>query len=279
TGTVSAREAQDQFLDNMELERERGITIKAQSVRMNWRSKKDGKDYVLNLIDTPGHVDFAYEVSRSLASCDGAILVVDASQGVEAQTLANAHLAAELGLEMVPVLNKIDLPGAEPERIKEQVENLLAMPGDDCLLISAKTGDTVTRALAPATSPLPGFREVKPMVFAGLFPVDADDYEDTRDAVEKLSLNDAAFKYEPENSKALGFGFRCGFLGLLHMDIIRERLEREYDLRLVQTMPGVEYSVTLTDGTVVPIRSPNEMPDPVRVDAVREPFIRAKLLA
>jgi GTP-binding protein LepA len=382
TGTMPKREKAEQFLDDMALERERGITIKARAVALRYVAR-DGEVYRLNLIDTPGHVDFAYEVSRSLASCDGAILVVDASQGVEAQTLANAHLATELGLQMLPVLNKIDLPGAEPERIKEQVENLLAMPGEDCLLISAKTGlgvdevleaivnrlpppagdpeaplrarifdawydayrgvvamirvvdgelrkgnriklmatgsehdvdelgmfspfqtpgealgtgevgyiitgvktltevkigDTVTLAREPAKEALPGFREVKPMVFAGLFPVDADDYEDTRDAVEKLSLNDAAFRFEPENSRALGFGFRCGFLGLLHMDIIQERLEREYDLNLITTAPSVRYEVTTTAGEIKVVENPRALPPPQDIQEIREPFILATIL-
>ena len=382
TGTMPVRERTEQFLDNMELERERGITIKSRAVALSYTAL-DGKTYRLNLIDTPGHVDFSYEVSRSLASCDGAILVVDASQGVEAQTLANAHLAMELGLEFVPVLNKIDLPGAEPERIKEQVENLLAIPGEDCLLISAKTGqgvpellealvtrlhppkgdpdaplrarvfdawydsyrgvvamirvvdgvlskgdairfsatgshheaseigmyspfmkaapslgagevgylitgikrladvkigDTVTLVARPASEPLPGFREVKPMVFAGLFPVDADDYEMMRDAVEKLSLNDASFKFEPENSRALGFGFRCGFLGLLHMDIIQERLEREFKLDLITTAPSVRYEVTTHDGQTIAVDSPRLLPNPSEIAEIREPFILATIL-
>ncbi len=373
-----------QVLDTMDLERERGISIKAQAVRVFYQSKRDGRTYQLHLIDTPGHVDFTYEVSRSLAACEGALLVVDASQGVEAQTVANTYLAVEAGLELIPCLNKVDLPGAEPERVASEVADLLGDPPEAVGRISAKTGDgveelleevvarvppphgdpsgspralifdsqfdpyrgviayirvvdgifsrgeairamqakttaeideigfftpqmtsapalragevgflitgikdvtklrvgdTLTTARDGAQEPLPGYREVKPMVFCGVYPIDSDDYPDLRDALEKLSLNDAALTFEPENSDALGFGFRCGFLGLLHMDIVRERLEREYDLELLQTMPGVEYEVTLTDGTVIPVRSPNEMPDAARVEAVREPYIRAQLLA
>jgi GTP-binding protein LepA len=372
-----------QVLDSMELERERGITIKAQAVRVFYKSPHDGETYQLQLIDTPGHVDFTYEVSRSLAACEGALLVVDASQGVEAQTVANTYLAVESGLELIPCLNKVDLPGAEPERVAEEVADLLGEPADAVRRISAKTGegitevldeliarvppprgnpdgppralifdsefdqyrgviayirvmdgtftkgetiramqagieaeiddigfftpqmtsakalgpgevgylttgikdvtklrvgDTLTSRANPATEPLPGYREVKPMVFCGLFPINSDEYPDLRDALEKLTLNDAALSWEPETSDALGFGFRCGFLGLLHMDIVRERLEREYDLELLATMPSVEYEVTLTDGTVLPVHSPNDFPDPARVAEVREPFIRASIL-
>ena len=372
-----------QLLDSMELERERGITIKAQAVRVFYESPHDGETYQLQLIDTPGHVDFTYEVSRSLAACEGALLVVDASQGVEAQTVANTYLAVESGLELIPCLNKVDLPGAEPERVAEEVADLLGEPADAVRRISAKTGegvtevldeliarvpppsgdpdgppralifdsefdqyrgviayirvmdgtftqgetiramqagieaeiddigfftpqmisakalgpgevgylttgikdvtklrvgDTLTSRANPATEPLPGYREVKPMVFCGLFPINSDEYPDLRDALEKLTLNDAALSWEPETSDALGFGFRCGFLGLLHMDIVRERLEREYDLELLATMPSVEYEVTLTDGTVLPVHSPNDFPDPARVAEVREPFIRASIL-
>jgi GTP-binding protein LepA len=374
-----------QLLDSMDLERERGITIKAQAVRVFYQSAVDGQTYQFHLIDTPGHVDFTYEVSRSLAACEGALLVVDASQGVEAQTVANTYLAVESGLELIPCLNKVDLPGAEPERVAEEVADLLGEPAETVRRISAKTGEGVTdvldeliarvpppsgdpdapaRALifdsefdqyrgviayirvvdgtfpkgaairamqagteaeiddigfftpqmtsAPAlqagevgylitgikdvtklrvgdtltlggraeaaTEPLPGYREVKPMVFCGLFPIDTDDYPDLRDALEKLTLNDAALSWEPETSDALGFGFRCGFLGLLHMDIVRERLEREYDLELLMTMPSVEYEVTRTDGEIVPVHSPNDMPDPSSVASVREPYIRASIL-
>jgi GTP-binding protein LepA len=372
-----------QVLDSMELERERGITIKAQAVRVFYQSSKDGQTYQLHLIDTPGHVDFTYEVSRSLAACEGALLVVDASQGVEAQTVANTYLAIDAGLELIPCLNKVDLPGAEPDRVAIEVGELLGERPDSVRRISAKTGegvvevldeliarvppphgdpaaspralifdsefdqyrgviayirvvdgtftkgeairamqagteaeiddigfftptmtpagelhagdvgylitgvkdvtklrvgDTLTSARNGAATPLPGYREVKPMVFCGLFPIESDDYPDLRDALEKLSLNDAALSWEPETSDALGFGFRCGFLGLLHMDIVRERLEREYDLELLATMPSVEYEVTLTDETTIPIHSPNDMPDPARVAVVREPYIRASLL-
>ncbi len=383
THTVDPRSMRAQLLDSMDLERERGITIKAQAVRVFYESPHDGHTYQLHLIDTPGHVDFTYEVSRSLAACEGALLVVDASQGVEAQTVANTYLAVDSGLELIPCLNKVDLPGAEPERVAEEVADLLGEPADSVRRISAKTGDGVTeildelirrvppphgnpdrppRALIfdsefdqyrgviayirvvdgtftkgeairamqagteaeiddigfftpqmtsaqalhagevgflitgikdvtrlrvgdtlttkrnPAIAPLPGYREVKPMVFCGLFPIDSDDYPDLRDALEKLTLNDAALSWEPETSDALGFGFRCGFLGLLHMDIVRERLEREYDLELLATMPSVEYEVTLADGTTVPVHSPNDMPDPSKVQEVREPYIRASIL-
>jgi GTP-binding protein LepA len=383
-GGLAEREMGAQVLDSMDLERERGITIKAQAVRVFYKSPHDGETYQLQLIDTPGHVDFTYEVSRSLAACEGALLVVDASQGVEAQTVANTYLAVDAGLELIPCLNKVDLPGAEPERVAEEVADLLGEPADQVRRISAKTGegvsevldeliarvpppsgdpdappralifdsefdqyrgviayirvvdgtftkgeairamqtgteaeiddigfftpqmtsapalhagevgflitgvkdvtrlrvgDTLTSKTRPAADPLPGYREVKPMVFSGLFPIDSEAYPDLRDALEKLTLNDAALSWEPETSEALGFGFRCGFLGLLHMDIVRERLEREYDLELLTTMPSVEYEVTLTDGTVMPVHSPNDMPDPARVAEVREPFIRASILS
>jgi GTP-binding protein LepA len=373
-----------QLLDSMDLERERGITIKAQAVRVFYTSELDGETYQLHLIDTPGHVDFTYEVSRSLAACEGALLVVDASQGVEAQTVANTYLAVESGLELIPCLNKVDLPGAEPERVAEEISDLLGEPPESVRKISAKTGegvtdvldeliarvpppqgdadaparalifdsefdqyrgviayirvvdgtftkgqmvkamqagteaeiddigfftpqmtpvekltvgevgylitglkdvtklrvgDTLTNRARPASEPLPGYREVKPMVFCGLFPIDTDRYADMRDALEKLTLNDAALSWDPETSDALGFGFRCGFLGLLHMDIVKERLEREYDLELLATMPSVEYEVTLTDGTILPVHSPNDMPDPSKVTEVREPYIRASILS
>jgi GTP-binding protein LepA len=384
THTVDPRAMRAQLLDSMDLERERGITIKSQAVRVFYTSQRDGETYQLQLIDTPGHVDFTYEVSRSLAACEGALLVVDASQGVEAQTVANTYLAVEAGLELIPCLNKVDLPGAEPERVAGEVADLLGEPADTVRRISAKTGEGVTEVLdeliarvpppsgdpdAPpralifdsefdqyrgviayirvvdgtftkgeairamqagteaeiddigfftpemtpvkalsagevgyvitgikdvsvlrvgdtltlkhggASEALPGYREVKPMVFCGLFPIVSDDYPELRDALEKLTLNDAALSWEPETSEALGFGFRCGFLGLLHMDIVRERLEREYDLELLTTMPSVEYEVTLTDGTVMPVHSPNDFPDPARVAEVREPFIRASILS
>ncbi|MEQ1761656.1 MAG: translation elongation factor 4 [Pyrinomonadaceae bacterium] len=382
TGAVADRDMEAQVLDNMDLERERGITIKAHAVRLDYKSK-DGKNYVLNLIDTPGHVDFSYEVSRSLSACEGALLVVDASQGVEAQTLANTYLAIENDLELLPVLNKIDLPSAEPDRIKEQIENIIGLDTSEACLTSAKTGlgveevlesiirkipppkgerdaplkalifdswydsyrgvivlfrvidgtirkgtkirffntgreylvetigvnrprptpinelgpgevgfitasiktvadvqigDTITDAARPVTEPLPGFQEVKPMVFAGLYPIDAAQYEDLRDAMEKLRLNDASFFFEPESSTALGFGFRCGFLGLLHMEIVQERLEREFNLDLITTAPGVRYRVTTTDGEVAEIDSPSKMPDTGRITKIEEPFIEATIL-
>ncbi|MBA2620453.1 MAG: elongation factor 4 [Acidobacteria bacterium] len=382
TGAVSERDMEDQLLDDMDLERERGITIKSHAVRLDYKAK-DGTDYVLNLIDTPGHVDFSYEVSRSLSACEGALLVVDASQGVEAQTLANTYLALENDLELVPVLNKIDLPSAEPERIKEQIENIIGLDTSDAVLASAKTGvgvedileaivkkvpaprgdknaplkalifdswydsyrgvivlfriiegtikkgtkikffntgreylvetlgvnrprptpidrlsvgevgfltasiktvadvqigDTITEAARPVDTPFPGFQEIKPMVFAGLYPTDNRQYEELRDAMDKLRLNDASFFYEPESSTALGFGFRCGFLGLLHMEIVQERLEREFDLDLITTAPGVRYRVTTTDGVVAEIDSPSKMPDTGRIVKIEEPFIEATIL-
>jgi GTP-binding protein LepA len=383
THTVDPRAMRAQLLDSMELERERGITIKAQAVRVFYTSGLDGEVYQLHLIDTPGHVDFTYEVSRSLAACEGALLVVDASQGVEAQTVANTYLAIDAGLELIPCMNKVDLPGAEPERVAEEIADLLGEPAGEVRRISAKTGegvtavldeliarvpapsgdpdappralifdsefdqyrgviayirvvdgtfrkgeairtmqsdthaeiddigffspqmtsvkqlgpgevgyvisglkevtalrvgDTLTSVKHPATAALPGYREVKPMVFSGLYPIDSDDYPDLRDALEKLTLNDAALSWEPETSDALGFGFRCGFLGLLHMDIVRERLQREYDLDLMMTMPSVEYEVTLNDGTMLEVHSAADMPDPTRVKEIREPFIRASIL-
>ncbi|MDP9134561.1 MAG: translation elongation factor 4 [Actinomycetota bacterium] len=382
TNTVEARDHRPQLLDSMDLERERGITIKAQAVRVEYTAR-DGETYRLHLIDTPGHVDFTYEVSRSLAACDGALLVVDASQGVEAQTVANTYLAVDAGLELIPVLNKIDLPGAEPDRVAGEISELLGEPADGVIRMSAKTGEGVTEVLEaivanvsspegdgdaparalifdsafdqyrgvvayvrvvdgtlrrndaivamqtgtqadideigffgpammpvddlkagevgyiitgikdvsllrvgdtltpkarPASEPLPGYREVKPMVFCGLFPVETDRFADLRDALEKLSLNDAALSWEPETSQALGFGFRCGFLGLLHMDIVRERLEREYDLELLATTPNVEYECTLTNGDVVTVHSPNDMPDPGVIAEVREPYLKATIL-
>src|SRR4051794_13944467 len=383
TGAVDARKHRPQMLDSMELERERGITIKAQAVRVEYKAR-DGETYRLHLIDTPGHVDFTYEVSRSLAACNGALLVVDASQGVEAQTLANTYLAIDGGLELIPALNKVDLPGAEPERVAGEIHELLGEDPEDILRVSAKTGagvedmleaivqkipppdgdadaapralifdsefdqyrgvvayvrvvdgefrkgdqilamqtgteadiddigffgpemmpvdglragevgyvitgikdvahlrvgDTLTRRRGGAEEPLPGYREVKPMVFCGLFPVNSEAYEELRDALEKLALNDAALSYEPETSQALGFGFRCGFLGLLHMDIVRERLEREYDLELLATTPNVEYEVSLTNGTTIDVHSPVDMPDRARIAEIREPYIRATILS
>ncbi len=382
TGAVADRDMEAQLLDNMDLERERGITIKSHAVRLDYTAK-DGQQYVLNLIDTPGHVDFSYEVSRSLSACEGALLVVDASQGVEAQTLANTYLAIENDLELLPVLNKIDLPSAEPDRIKEQIENIIGLDTSDAALTSAKTGlgvdevleqiiakipapkgdqnaplkalifdswydsyrgvivlfriiegtikkgtkikffntgrdylvetlgvnrprptpinelsvgevgfltasiktvadvqigDTITESARPVDTPFPGFQEVKPMVFAGLYPTDSAQYEDLRDAMDKLRLNDASFFYEPESSTALGFGFRCGFLGLLHMEIIQERLEREFNLDLITTAPGVRYRVTTTNGVVTEVDSPSKMPDTGRIDKIEEPFIEATIL-
>ncbi|HEY6804529.1 MAG TPA: translation elongation factor 4 [Pyrinomonadaceae bacterium] len=382
TGALTEREMENQVLDNMDLERERGITIKAHAVRLDYTAK-DGNAYVLNLIDTPGHVDFSYEVSRSLSACEGALLIVDASQGVEAQTLANTYLAIENNLELIPVVNKIDLPGAEPERALEQIEHFIGLDTHNAVLTSAKTGegvadvleaivrdipspkgdanaplkalifdswydsyrgvivlfrvidgmirpgmkirffntgrdhqvetlgvnrprptpimqlgvgevgfltasikavadvqigDTITEAARPTKEPFPGFQEIKPMVFAGLYPVDTNQYEELRDALDKLRLNDASFFYEPESSTALGFGFRCGFLGLLHMEIVQERLEREFNLDLITTAPGVRYTVTTTDGAVTEIDSPAKMPDPGRITKIEEPVIRAVIL-
>jgi GTP-binding protein LepA len=382
TGAVDGRDHRPQLLDTMDLERERGITIKAQAVRVEYTAA-DGKLYRLHLIDTPGHVDFTYEVSRSLAACDGALLLVDASQGVEAQTVANTYLAVDSGLELIPALNKIDLPGAEPERVAREIGELLGEDPDAVVRISAKTGegvtelleaivervpapagdpeaparalifdsefdqyrgvvayirvvdgrlckgdairamqtgteadvdeigffgpgmspvemlnagevgylitgikdvsllrvgDTLTTRREPASEPLPGYREIKPMVFCGLFPVETNQFPELRDALEKLVLNDAALTWEPETSEALGFGFRCGFLGLLHMDIVRERLEREYDLELLATAPNVEYDVHLTDGTEVMVHSPSDMPDRGLIESIEEPYIRATIL-
>ncbi|HWP33744.1 MAG TPA: translation elongation factor 4 [Solirubrobacterales bacterium] len=382
TGTVDPRKHAPQMLDSMDLERERGITIKAQAVRVEYKAA-DGQTYHLHLIDTPGHVDFSYEVSRSLAACEGALLVVDAAQGVEAQTVANTYLAIENGLELIPVMNKVDLPGAEPERVAGEIADLLGGDPGDAMPISAKTGegvidvleaivarvpppvgapaappralifdsefdqyrgvvayvrmvdgafrkngrilamqngteadiddigffrpemtavqgmeagdvgylitgikdvaklrvgDTLTALERPATEALEGYREVRPMVFCGLFPIDTDRFEDLRDALEKLALNDAALSWEPETSEALGFGFRCGFLGLLHMEIVRERLEREYGLDLLATTPNVRYQVRLTNGEEVEVRSPTELPDPGTIEAIEEPYIRATII-
>src|SRR6266513_1324713 len=322
TGALSEREMHEQVLDSMDLERERGITIKAKSIRLHYKAK-DGNTYRLNLIDTPGHVDFSYEVSRALSACEGALLVVDASQGVEAQTVANTFLAAGHNLTILPVINKIDLPAAQPDFAKEQIETVLAIPAEDALLISAKSGlgvdevleaeqlgtltpkpvaleelaagdvgfvvanikrvadarmgDTVTDASRPAPV-LPGFEAIKPMVFAGLFPVLADDYEPLRDALGKLQLNDAAFFYEPENSVALGFGFRCGFLGLLHMEIVQERLEREFGLNLITTAPSVRYRITRMDGSAIEVDSPAKFPNPSDIKIIEEPIIKAMII-
>ena len=382
TGALSAREMSDQVLDAMDLERERGITIKAHSVRLNYHSQ-DGQDYVFNLIDTPGHVDFSYEVSRSLSACEGALLVVDASQGVEAQTLANTYLALDHHLEIVPVINKIDLPGSDPQRIKDQIENIIGLDAKDAILASAKEGigaeeileaiahrlppprgeydaplkalifdswfdsyrgvivlvrvidgtvrkgvkirlmatqqaftveqvgvitpkfeevdelsvgevgfvvagikrvadtkigDTMTEEANPTAEPCPGFQEIKPMVFAGLYPTDNAQYEGLREALEKLSLNDSSFFYEPDTSGALGFGFRCGFLGLLHMEIVQERLEREFNLSLITTAPGVRYRITTRGGEVLEIHNPSKLPPVGDIVKFEEPLITAMIL-
>ncbi|TRV08091.1 MAG: elongation factor 4 [Microcystis wesenbergii Mw_MB_S_20031200_S109] len=382
TGTVAQREMKEQFLDNMDLERERGITIKLQAARMDYTAK-DGQKYVLNLIDTPGHVDFSYEVSRSLAACEGALLVVDASQGVEAQTLANVYLALENNLEIIPVLNKIDLPSAEPERVAAEIEEVVGLDCSEAIRASAKAGigindilesivqlvpppqdtleepfralifdsyydayrgvivyfrvmdgrvkkgdkirfmasgkefvidelgvlspqqvqvnelhagevgylaaaiktvadarvgDTITLTSKPAKEALPGYTEAKPMVFCGLFPTDADQYADLKDALEKLKLNDAALSYEPETSSAMGFGFRCGFLGLLHMEIVQERLEREYNLDLITTAPSVVYQVTTTDGEIVEVDNPSLLPSPQKREKIEEPYIQVEMI-
>jgi GTP-binding protein LepA len=381
-GGLTAREMKEQVLDSMDIERERGITIKAQTVRLNYTAKS-GETYQLNLMDTPGHVDFAYEVSRCLAACEGSLLVVDASQGVEAQTLANVYQAIEHNHEIVPVLNKIDLPAAEPERIRQQIEDVIGLDASEAVLISAKTGlgiddvlealvtrlpppkgvrnaplkamlidswydpylgvivlvrvhdgvlkskmkvrmiqtgathevervgiftpkieqvgelgpgevgfitagikhvadcqvgDTITEERRPTTTPLPGFKPSVPVVFCGLFPIDAADYERLRDSLAKLRLNDASFQYEPETSAALGFGFRCGFLGLLHLEIIQERLDREFDLDLITTAPSVVYRVHLTDGTMKELHNPADMPETMRIEMIEEPWIRATIL-
>lgn len=382
TETVSKRDMKDQVLDSMDIERERGITIKSQAVRVDYRAD-DGKLYHFNLIDTPGHVDFTYEVSRSLAACEGAVLVVDATQGIEAQTVANAMMAMNANLEIVPLINKIDLPAAEPERVREEIEEGLAIPADDAILASGKTGvgvhdllesivyniphpegdpdaplsalifdsyfdayrgvvalvrivngcmrkgqsirmmatdttalveevgvrrptevpaeelgvgevgylvtglkdpsqvkvgDTITLAKGGCSEPLPGYRDVKPMVYTGLFPIEGDQYEDLKDALEKLALNDPALIYEAENSHALGFGFRVGFLGLLHMEVIKERLEREFGLDLLATAPSVEYHVFKTDGSMISLHSPQDMPDASEIEHIEEPYLKAKIL-
>ncbi|MBE6085895.1 MAG: elongation factor 4 [Selenomonas ruminantium] len=382
TGTLTQREMEAQVLDSMDLERERGITIKAQTVRLDYKGK-DGEMYQLNLIDTPGHVDFTYEVSRSLAACEGALLVVDAAQGVEAQTLANVYMALENDLEIVPVINKIDLPSADPDRVKEEIENTIGLDATDAVLASAKTGigieeildaiveripapegdedaplqalifdsffdsykgviahvrvkqgkikkgmrlkmmatgktfevtdvgcfkpqpvdvgelnmgevgfvagslkdvrdvrvgDTITFADRPAAEPLPGYRGVTPMVYCGLYPVESADYDNLKDALEKMQINDAALVFEPETSVALGFGFRCGFLGLLHMDVIQERLEREYHLKLITTAPSVIYHVFKTDGSVLNVSNPAELPPQTEIEHIEEPFVKATVI-
>ncbi|NBP20665.1 MAG: elongation factor 4 [Burkholderiaceae bacterium] len=270
-GGLSDREMGEQVLDSMDIERERGITIKAQTAALSYKAK-DGKTYNLNLIDTPGHVDFSYEVSRSLSACEGALLVVDASQGVEAQTVANCYTATELGVEVIPILNKIDLPSADPESAKKEIEDVIA----------AKVGDTVTHAAGqqgrtPAADPLPGFKEVKPQVFAGLYPVEANQYDALRESLEKLKLNDASLQYDPEVSQALGFGFRCGFLGLLHMEIVQERLERQFDMSLITTAPTVVYEVLQRDGTTIVVDNPSKMPDPSKIETILEPIVTVNL--
>ncbi|ACJ33209.1 translation elongation factor 4 [Anoxybacillus flavithermus] len=382
TGALSEREMKEQALDSMELERERGITIKLNAVQLHYKAK-DGEDYILHLIDTPGHVDFTYEVSRSLAACEGAILVVDAAQGIEAQTLANVYLAIDNNLEILPVINKIDLPSADPERVRQEIEDVIGLDASEAVLASAKVGigideileqivqkipapsgdpdaplkalifdslydpyrgvvayirvvegtvkagqkikmmatgkefevvevgvftpkakvvdeltvgdvgyltasiknvsdtrvgDTITHADNPANEPLPGYRRLNPMVFCGLYPIDTARYNDLREALEKLQLNDAALQFEPETSQALGFGFRCGFLGLLHMEIIQERLEREFNIDIIATAPSVVYKVYLTDGTELAVDNPSNMPDPQKIERVEEPYVRATIM-
>ncbi|MCH4168329.1 MAG: translation elongation factor 4 [Streptococcaceae bacterium] len=382
TDTVSQREMQDQLLDSMDLERERGITIKLNAIELNYQAK-NGETYIFHLIDTPGHVDFTYEVSRSLAACEGAVLVVDAAQGIEAQTLANVYLAIDNDLEILPVINKIDLPAADPERVRSEIEDVIGIDAEEAVLASAKAGigieeileqivekvpapagdveaplkalifdsvydayrgvvlnirvvdgivkpgdkimlmsngktfdvtevgifspksvnrdflmagdvgfvtaaiktvqdtrvgDTITLAEAPTDEALQGYRKLNPMVYCGLYPIDTAKYNDLRDALEKLQLNDAALQYEPETSQALGFGFRCGFLGLLHMDVVQERLEREFNLDLIMTAPSVIYHVNLTDGTQVVVSNPSEFPEPVRIESVEEPFVKATIM-
>jgi GTP-binding protein LepA len=382
TGTVSARDLTEQMLDTMDIERERGITIKAQAVRMTYQAK-DGQSYEFNLIDTPGHVDFAYEVSRALAACEGALLVVDASQGIEAQTLANVYKALELGLEIVPVVNKIDLPQSDPELVRQEIARVIGIPAERSILASARTGegvdqileavvtalpapvgdleaplralifdckydayrgvvvyvrivdgrlrpgsqilmmasrgtftvdevgifrpgmvaveeltagevgyliasirnvrdskvgDTITEVSRPTKEPLPGYRQASPMVWAGLFPVDSDDYQGLKEALERLQLNDAALTYAPETSAALGFGFRCGFLGLLHMEIVQERLEREFQLNLITTAPSVAYRVTLKNGSAVEIDNPDQLPEAGSLETIEEPRVRLEIV-
>src|SRR5258708_2106882 len=280
-GTIHERDKQDQLLDSMDLERERGITIKAHPVAMKYRAK-DGQTYRLNLLDTPGHVDFAYEVSRSLAACEGALLIVDAAQGVEAQTVANVHLAHKQGLTIVPVINKIDLPNADVPSVKRQLEEILAIPAEEAIEASAKMGigigDTITDQRNPAREPLPGFQEIHPMVFSGIYPINTGDFEHLKTAIGKLRLNDSAFIYTPESSVALGFGFRCGFLGLLHMEIIQERLRREYDMDIIATTPSVVYEIETTRGETILIDNPDHLPDPSLIEEIREPIVKAYVL-
>ena len=327
TGLLTSREMQEQVLDNMDIERERGITIKSQTVRTVYRAQ-DGEEYIFNLIDTPGHVDFNYEVSRALAACDGAVLVVDAAQGIEAQTLANVYLALDHDLEVFPVINKIDLPSAEPDRVKDEIEDIIIfvrivegtvkkgtkirmmatgaveevvevgyfgagqfIPCDELSagmvgyitasiknVQDTRVGDTVTDNDRPVSEPLPGYKKVNPMVYCGLYPADGAKYQDLREALEKLQLNDASLQFEPETSIALGFGFRCGFLGLLHLEIIQERLEREYNLDLVTTAPGVIYKVHKTNGEVIDLTNPSNMPDPSEIDYMEEPMVSAEIM-
>jgi len=322
-GGLEDREMAEQVLDSMDLERERGITIKAQSVSLNYKAQ-DGEVYELNFIDTPGHVDFSYEVSRSLAACEGALLVVDAAQGVEAQSVANCTTAIDQGLEVLPVLNKIDLPAAEPDRVKAEIEDIIGVDAQHAVEVSAKTGagvpelleaiirdipppegdddaplqagqvgfviagikdiygapvgDTITLARRPCDSPLPGFKQVQPRVFAGLFPIQSEDYENFREALQKLRLNDAAIHFEPETSAALGFGFRCGFLGMLHMEIVQERLEREYSLELITTAPTVIFEVVNNSGELVYVDNPSKLPPVNEISEIREPIITANIL-
>lgn len=383
TGALSSREMQEQVLDQMDLERERGITIKLTAVQLNYRAE-DGEEYILNLIDTPGHVDFTYEVSRSLAACEGALLVVDAAQGIEAQTMANVYLALDNNLEILPVINKIDLPSADPDRVKQEIEDIIGLDASDAVLASAKAGigikeiieqvvqlvpppsgstdqplkalifdshydayrgiiayvrivdgrikagtkikmmsngktfdvsevgvfrprmttvdelnvgdvgfivagiknvkdtrvgDTITEAKNMALEPLPGYRKINPMVFCGLYPIDTSDYNDLREALEKLELNDASLQYEPETSSALGFGFRCGFQGLLHMEIIQERIEREFNIPLITTAPSVIFKVTMTSGEVTEIHNPSNMPEPGMIEYIEEPYVKASIIA
>ncbi|WP_346207414.1 translation elongation factor 4 [Caldifermentibacillus hisashii] len=383
TNTVAEREMKDQLLDSMDLERERGITIKLNAVELTYKAN-DGEEYIFHLIDTPGHVDFTYEVSRSLAACEGAVLVVDAAQGIEAQTLANVYLAIDNDLEILPVINKIDLPSAEPERVRQEIENVIGLDASEAVLASAKAGigieeileqvvekipapigdpdaplqalifdsvydpyrgvialirivegsvkvgdkikmmstgkefevtelgvnspkpvkrdeltvgdvgyltasikhvgdtrvgDTITSAVNPAKEPLPGYRKMNPMVFCGMYPIDTAKYNDLRDALEKLQLNDAALQFEPETSQALGFGFRCGFLGLLHMEIIQERIEREFKIDLITTAPSVIYHVQLTDGASIQVDNPSNMPDPQKIERIEEPYVKASIMA